>query len=106
MVRRGFKAGRHTLKITIQENDKVIEVTLEGRVVGPWVEELTRVWAETTPKLGTRTLSIDLRNVTYADAKGKQSLKDIYFQTHASLLTSTPWTEYLAEEITHSKIEV
>lgn len=90
------------LRITIQENDKAVEITLEGRVTGPWVAELGRVWVETAPQLGQRTLSIDLRNVIFADAEGKQVLRDIYAHTHARLIANSPWAQYLAEEITHS----
>jgi anti-anti-sigma regulatory factor len=87
------------LKITVQEQDQTIEIKLEGRVAGPWVPELRRVWEETAPRLGTRTLSIDIQQVTYADAGGKQALRDIYTQTHATLIASSPWAQYLAEEI-------
>jgi anti-anti-sigma regulatory factor len=94
-----LEAGRHTLKITIQEQDQKIEIKLEGRVVGPWVPELRRVWVETAPQLGTKTLSIDIQHVTYADAGGKQALREIYAQTRARLIANSPWAEYLAEEI-------
>ena len=94
--------GRHTLKITIQNGDKEIGMTLEGRVAGPWVAELSRVWMETAPQLGSKTLSIDLQNLIYADAPGKQLLREIYAQTHAKLVASSPWAQYLAEEITQS----
>lgn len=97
--------GQDTLKITIQNSEKEIEITLEGRVAGPWVAELNRVWVETAPQLGDRTLSIDLRNVTYADAPGKQLLREIYSQTHARLVASSPWAQYLAEEITQSQAQ-
>lgn len=97
--------GRHTLKITIQNNDGEIGMTLEGRVAGPWVAELNRVWVDTAPQLGQKTLSIDLRNVTYADGPGKQVLRDIYAQTHAKLIASSPWAQYLAEEITQSQAQ-
>jgi len=80
-------------------------MTLEGRVAGPWVAELSRVWLETVPQLGQRTFSIDLRNVIYADAQGKQVLRDIYAQTHARLIASSPWAQYLAEEITQSQAQ-
>jgi anti-anti-sigma regulatory factor len=90
------------LKITVQEDDKAIEITLEGRVTGAWAAELGRVWVETAPQLGLRTLSIDLRNVIFADAGGKQVLRDIYAQTHARLIANSPWAQYLAEEITQS----
>ncbi len=78
-------------------------MTLEGRVAGPWVAELKRVWLETAPQLGNKTLSIDLRNVIYAEALGKQVLREIYAQTHARLIASSPWAQYLAEEITNSQ---
>jgi hypothetical protein len=98
-----LKAGRHTLRITVQETDKSIEITLEGRVAGPWVAELSRVWVETAPQLVKKSLSIDLRNVIYADAGGKQLLKDIYSQTRARLIANSPWAQYLAQEIMHSQ---
>lgn len=73
---------------------------LEGRVAGPWASELDRVWVETAPQLASRKLKIDLNNVTYADAAGKQVLRSIYDQTHADLIATTPWTQFLAEEVT------
>jgi len=97
-----LKASRHTLKITIQNEDKAIAITLEGRVAGPWVAELSRVWVETAPQLGQKTVIIDLRNVMYADASGKQVLREIYSQTHAKLIANSPWAQYLAEEIVQS----
>ena len=90
------------LRITIQNGEKEIGMTLEGRVAGPWVAELSRVWMETAPQLGSKTLSIDLQNLIYADAPGKQLLREIYAQTHAKLVASSPWAQYLAEEITQS----
>lgn len=80
-------------------------MTLEGRVAGPWVAELRRVWVETAPQLGTKTLSINLQNVIYADTLGKQVLREIYAQTHATLVASSPWAQYLAEEITQSQVQ-
>jgi hypothetical protein len=88
------------LRITVEENEKAMVVKLEGRIVGPWAAELDRLWKETSPKLASKSLSLDLRETTYADAGGIRTLRTIYFQTQASILTSTPWTQYLAEEIT------
>lgn len=74
-------------------------ITLEGRVAGPWVAELSRVWVEAVAQLKSRKLIIDLRNITYADSAGTEALKKIYTQSHAKLLAASPWTEYLAGEI-------
>ena len=79
---------------------------LEGRVAGPWASELDRVWVETAPRLQSKKLVIDLHNVTYADASGKQVLRDIYAQTQAELIATTPWTQFLVEEVTANKFAV
>jgi anti-anti-sigma regulatory factor len=87
------------LRITTQEDEQAIAITLEGRIAGPWVDEISRAWLETAPRLNSRKLSLDLRNVTYADALGKQALRHIHAQSGAELIVSTPWTQYLADEI-------
>ncbi len=93
------------LRITVQETEKAIELRLEGRIAGPWVAELGRVLVETAPRLATRKLLVDLRDVTYADAEGKRVLRDIYSQTGAGLIASTPWTQYLVEEVKEAKVD-
>ena len=87
------------LRITVEENAKTIVMKLEGRVTGPWAAELGRLWKETGPTLANRKLALDLRGTTYADAWGIRELKDIYSQTKAEILTATPWTQYLADEV-------
>jgi anti-anti-sigma regulatory factor len=88
------------LRITLEENGETMIVKLEGRIVGPWAAELDRLWAQTSPSLASRRVSLDLRETTYADAGGIQVLRAIYSQTEAAILTSTPWTQYLAAEVT------
>jgi anti-anti-sigma factor len=87
------------LRISIDENVEMLELKLEGRIAGPWAEELSRVWVETAPRLATRKLVLDLSSVTYADSSGTQVLGKIYAQTHADLLAGTLWTQSLAEQI-------
>ncbi|HEY1646771.1 MAG TPA: hypothetical protein VGF96_02220 [Terracidiphilus sp.] len=88
------------LRITVEQNEQAIVVKLEGRIVGPWAVELDRLWEQTSPTLASRSLALDLRETTYADAGGIRVLRTIYSQTRAEILTSTPWTQYLAEEVT------
>lgn len=88
------------LRIAIKQNAEATLIILEGRITGPWTAELGRTWAELAPTLGTCKLTIDLQNTTYADACGIQILRDIFLQTAAEIVTGTPWTEYLAEQIT------
>ena len=95
--------GLNTLRITFQDTAEAIEMRLEGRVAGPWATELDRVWLETAPRLASKKLIIDLHNVTYADATGKQVLSTIFAQTRAAFITNTPWAQFLAEEVTANK---
>lgn len=78
---------------------------LEGRVVGPWAAELGRLWEHTSCILASRQLSLDLRETTYADDSGIRILRGIFSQTKAVILTDTPWTRYLAEEVKRGSTE-
>lgn len=97
--------GQRTLRISTNETAQEMVITLEGRIAGPWVDELRRVWVETAPRIASRKLLIDLRNVTYADDRGKQVLKEVYAQGETDLVVSTPWTQYLAETIRNSSAD-
>ena len=92
--------GRHTLRITFQETKSAVEMKLEGRVAGPWANELDRVWAETAPKVLSKKLIIDLHNITYADLAGKRVLQRIFAQTNATFVAVSPSSQFLVEEIT------
>lgn len=89
------------LKISIHEDKQAVEFTLSGRLAGPWVEELSRTWSETAPRLGSRVVQFDLRDLTYSDPAGKQLLRGIYAQARVQLLAGSLWTQHLADEITN-----
>jgi anti-anti-sigma regulatory factor len=90
------------LRITINETESGMGLVLEGRIAGPWVEELDRVWVETAPRLGSRKLSIDLRNVMYADSDGKRVLRNIFSQSGAELVANSLGIQDLAGEVLRS----
>ena len=87
------------MRITIKENGDETLLTLEGRVAGPWAEELRRVWYKKAPQLAEGKLLIDICNVIYADDAGTRVLKEIYFHTRCEVIARTPWTQHLAREI-------
>jgi anti-anti-sigma regulatory factor len=90
------------LKVTVHESESAVKVVLEGRVAGPWVEELNRAWLEVVPQLGSRKVEVDLRNVIYADAAGKRVLRSIFSQSGAKLAASSLEIQDLAEEVERS----
>jgi ABC-type transporter Mla MlaB component len=89
---------RKMLRITIGEGLETVTMRLEGRVTGPWLNELERAGQSAAASLGSRKLSIDLRGITHMNAAGIQLLADIYKRTGAQFLADTPMTRYFAEE--------
>ena len=92
------------LRITIEEETDAVVLKLEGRLAGPWVAELGHLWEEKASRVAQKKLSLDLRATTYADADGIRILKAIYLQTGAKILSGTPWTQYLAEEVASTNL--
>jgi hypothetical protein len=74
-------------------------IKLEGRVAGPWVAELNQAWLDAKSHGGSRAVRLDLSDVTYADAHGKEALRRIVAESGAELLASTPWARFLAQEV-------
>ncbi len=67
------------LKITMQREAGVLVVGLEGRLAGPWVNELEHCWRSA----GTHqneTVRVDLSSVTFIDEEGKELLKGMYLE--------------------------
>ena len=88
------------LKITEQrgpEQDSV-SLVLEGRLTGPWVEELNAVCRQ-MPVRRQRCAVIDLSGVTFIDAGGKALLARLWKQG-AKLQASGCLTRCVVEEIT------
>jgi hypothetical protein len=93
-------AGRvnSVLRITIQKSTQEVTMKLEGRIAGPWVEELHRTWISLAPSLGPNHLRVDLCDVTFVDTKGKQALTEIR-RCGAAFLADTAMTKSLVKEI-------
>jgi anti-anti-sigma regulatory factor len=86
------------LRITIHEGTKAQTIQLEGKIVGPWVEEFNRTWHSLAPSLGSKELRLDLRDVAFVNTKGRQLLREIYQKTNARFLADSPLTRYFADD--------
>jgi hypothetical protein len=62
------------LKLTIHDNVEMLRFQLEGKLAGPWVQELEQCWRTASSTLGKRALQIDLRHVTDMDEAGRNLL--------------------------------
>lgn len=82
----------------MQEDATEHVIRLEGKIVGPWVEEFARTWRSLELSRGSKDLRLDLRGVAFVDRKGQQLLHEIYEKTHAAFLADSPLTHYFASE--------
>jgi hypothetical protein len=82
------------LRISIERDRSTLSLVLEGRLVGPWVDELRRISA--THITRNVPLTVDLEGLTAMDARG-QALLDELRQDGATLRCSDVMNQYLVE---------
>lgn len=64
------------LKISVtSQSEEATRFQLEGKLVGPWVEELKRLSDEALGR--QETVSLDLEKVWFVDAQGVALLRDL-----------------------------
>ena len=89
---------RHMLRITLEKNSQSTTLRLEGRLTGPWVDELERAWRAVTADPTDGRVSVDLTDVTFVGEDGKKLLEAMY-REGAKLRASGCATRRLVEEI-------
>jgi outer membrane protein TolC len=80
---------------TEEGNDRVV-LKLEGKLVGPWVDEFERCWNSAAERW--KNLVVVLEGVTFIDSKGKCLLAKIHGQG-AKLIGAGLMTKSIIEEI-------
>jgi hypothetical protein len=91
------------LKITTRTDAGTVILKLEGRLAGPWVEELNRCWREAADSRRSSVL-VDLTGVTFIAPEGKALLARMWRQGakfHAMGCLNT----CIVEGITRSRIK-
>jgi hypothetical protein len=86
------------LRITVEGSEQTETIKLEGKIVGPWVEELSRTWHVLAPSLGRKQLKLDMRSVAFVNDKGRRLLREIYQHSNACFLADSPLTQYFADD--------
>jgi anti-anti-sigma regulatory factor len=68
------------LKISVKNEEPHNQLLLEveGRLAGPWVEELERSWEAERGRSSSERLIVRLSNVTFIDEAGKELLSRIF----------------------------
>lgn len=63
------------LKITTQTETGILVLGLEGKLAGPWVDELERCWRSAAGTRQSIPVRVDLSSVTFIDEEGKELLE-------------------------------
>jgi len=88
------------LKITIDIEGKQASLELEGRLVGPWVQELRDCWQRA--RSDDRQINVVLKQVTFIDGAGRQLLAEMHRQG-AVLAAEGCMTKAIVEAIIRGK---
>ena len=86
------------LRITVTTHPDGTTLALEGRLAGPWVDELRASWRSLVGTRDARWVRVDLDAVTFIDTAGKALLWAMHEQG-AALVASGCMTRATIEEI-------
>jgi ABC-type transporter Mla MlaB component len=86
------------LRISVQKRYGSIILTLEGKLIGPWVGELERAWRSTGAR---EDVWVDLCQVSFVDASGKDLLAQMWHEG-AQFVADSPLMKQVVEEVTGS----
>jgi len=89
------------LRITIDKNIRATTLRVEGRLTGPWVDELERAWRAAIPDPRDGRVAVDLTDVTFVGEEGRKLLEAMYAEG-AKLKASGCVNRRLVEEIGQS----
>jgi hypothetical protein len=86
------------LKITINETPTEERWILQGRLVGPWVDELRTSWKKTRRTYGGRKCVVDLNDVSFIDKCGERLLRTMSKQG-AKLVADGMYIKHVLEQL-------
>lgn len=86
------------LRITPDCSNDRVKLRVEGRLMGPWVQELDRCWRELSSDQ-QRGAVVDLTGVTFIGEDGKLLLTELWRQG-ATLYATDCLTRSIVDEIT------
>jgi anti-anti-sigma regulatory factor len=92
------------LRITVHNNSQPVTFQLEGRLSGPWLEELDKCWQRTLSANGKSIIRVDLTGLTFVDSAGKAYLKAMH-QQRAQFVAADCLTKSIVDEITSGSDE-
>ncbi|HEV2177382.1 MAG TPA: hypothetical protein VGW33_09295 [Terriglobia bacterium] len=86
------------LRITLVPECEPSTLKLEGKLSGPWVEELGRSWSEISKRAPAQSPVVDLSDVTFISSEGQKLLKSMYRQG-ADLQSRSLLTQFILSQV-------
>jgi len=62
------------LRITIEKKQEKAAMKLEGKLAGPWVDELERAWSSVSSDRPGDNIGVDIRGLMFIDDGGRKLL--------------------------------
>jgi anti-anti-sigma regulatory factor len=88
-------------RATVEHQGDLVILRIEGRLSGPCLSELESCWQQMAKGNGSKRVVVDLKEVTFVSAQGKQLLERLC-RAGAELTGDGLMTRALVEQITHS----
>jgi hypothetical protein len=85
------------LRITTEHRDRTVVLRLEGRLQGPWIDELRECWQRAREASG-ETVQIELVDVSLINEAGKALLTEMH-RAGVEVLAHGPLTKAIRDEI-------
>jgi anti-anti-sigma regulatory factor len=85
------------LKVTTTDQENAVTLKLEGKLAGPWVQEVNQAW-QAVSESSSAPCVIDLQSITYIDRAGR-ALLALMSQQGARLLASGCMTRTIVDQI-------
>jgi anti-anti-sigma regulatory factor len=86
------------LRITTDDNPRVLTLRLEGRLEGPWVSVADRCWQSEMARVNGKRVCVDLTDVTFISAAGKALLAEMH-ERGGELIAGDLMTKAIVSEI-------
>ena len=65
------------LRISVIDSRTERQLVLEGKLIGPWVEELRKAWKTANGEIAGRVLVVDVKNVCVISQEGENALLEL-----------------------------
>jgi anti-anti-sigma regulatory factor len=86
------------LRITIAETETESRWILQGKLVGPWVEELRSCWKKKHRVRNGRRCVLDLNDVMFIDKSGERLLRALS-KRGAQLVANGVYTNHVLDHV-------